>query len=109
MVSNFKVATKLCHIVFDDAQVHIEWAWRSLNLTTRSILIIRFGESIQESIEFLAISHMWILQDMEKVGTKVAFFLNHKVLALLAFCGCEEVFDSTVDTIDSPNDVAWCQ
>jgi hypothetical protein len=49
---------------------------------------------------------MWILQDMEKVGTKVAFFLNHKVLALLAFCGCEEVFDSTVDTIDSPNDVA---
>jgi hypothetical protein len=31
------------------------------------------------------------------------------VLALLAFCGCEEVFDSTIDTIDSPNDVAWCQ
>jgi hypothetical protein len=70
---------------------------KALNLTTRSILIIRFGESTQESIEFLAISHMWILQDMEKVGTKVPFLL---------FVDVEEVFNSTVDTIDSPNDVA---
>jgi hypothetical protein len=69
-------------------------------------LIIRFGGSIQKSIEFLAISHMWILQDMEKLDQRWHSSLITRCLPFLVFVDVEEVFDSTVDTIDSPNDVA---